>query len=503
MPSRALVRSLVAAVVGVVMVHIDVVPFPLFTTPMAAAGHAPAEGYGATTPGGTGQAEYRVTSLQDSGPGTLREAVSRGSRRVVFDVAGTIALESPIEVLGSFLTIDATTAPGPGITLSNYGLGIRGKYGAHDVVVRGLRVRQSSNRRTDLNNSNDCVSISHGAYNILIDHVSTSGCEDGGIDIVGLSTQETRDVTVQWSVIGNTWKAQLLKYGTHRISLHHNLYVQTWSRNPAITRENQAVLNDITVDLRNNVMWDWAGGVGTGVGIGARVNVVNNFYGNPSGAANDQDQALVPDPQSFTYASGNLSYDGVDIDAKGNVATAYDAAPVTTTTAACAAHQVVQSVGAQPRDTIDAGYLALVALPPCSETSPTASTASTSTSDAPSVGLPNLVMPSLSAPSVVRRGAKFGLDFTIANGGGAAAGPSKLRIYVARETRRSRSDVEIRVRNIEMHEAGAVSVHGISEYVPREIRPGQYYLLFVLDANRQVVESNEADNIVAQPVRIR
>jgi subtilase family serine protease len=164
---------------------------------------------------------------------------------------------------------------------------------------------------------------------------------------------------------------------------------------------------------------------------------------------------------------------------------------------------VVQSVGAQPRDTIDAGYIALVALPPCSETSPTASTASTATSDAPSVGMPNLVMPSLSAPSVVRRGVKFGLNFTIANGGTAAAGASKLRIYVARDARRSRSDVEIRVRNIEMHEPGAISIHGISEYIPREIRPGQYYLLFVLDANRQVVESNEADNIVAKPVRIR
>jgi pectate lyase len=433
----------------------------------------------------------------------LRDAVSRGSRRIVFDVAGTIALDSRIEVRGAFITIDATTAPPPGITLTNYGLGIRGSNGAHDIIVRGLRVRQSSNRTTDPNNSNDCVSISHGAYNILIDHVSTSGCEDGGIDIVGLSTEETRNVTVQWSIIGNTRKAQLIKYGTHRISLHHNLYVQTWSRNPSITRENQAVLSETTVDLRNNVMWDWAGGVGTGVGIGARANVVENFYGNPAGAANDQDQALVPDPDSFTYASGNLSYDGVNIDAKGNVATPYAAAPVTTTTAACAAHQVVGSVGAQPRDTLDASYIALVVVPPCSETTSSTSSSPTSTSETPSVALPNLIMPSLASPPVVKRGVKFGLDFTIVNQGSAVAGPSKLRIYVAKRARRSSSDVEIRMRNIDTHEPGAVSTHGISEYVPREVRPGQYYLLFVLDANRQVGESNEADNIVAQPVKIR
>jgi len=54
----------------------------------------PDEGFGLTA-GGDGGEVYRVTSLADSlppAPGTLRDAVSRPNRRIVFDVAGEIRL---------------------------------------------------------------------------------------------------------------------------------------------------------------------------------------------------------------------------------------------------------------------------------------------------------------------------------------------------------------------------------------------------------------------------
>jgi len=41
-----------------------------------------AEGGGAYTPGGRGAEVYIVTSLADSGPGTLREALEAGGARI-------------------------------------------------------------------------------------------------------------------------------------------------------------------------------------------------------------------------------------------------------------------------------------------------------------------------------------------------------------------------------------------------------------------------------------
>jgi len=62
------------------------------------------QGFGATTLGGSGQAEYRVTNLNDSGPGSLRDAVSQGNRYIVFDVGGEIELLGRMFVEGPNIT---------------------------------------------------------------------------------------------------------------------------------------------------------------------------------------------------------------------------------------------------------------------------------------------------------------------------------------------------------------------------------------------------------------
>ncbi len=95
----------------------------------------PYQGFGANTPGGAGQPIYHVTNLNDSGPGSLRDAVSQGNRTVVFDVAGEIVLSSEIYVKGAFITIDGFSAPSP-VILVNDGLRIVGNIGAHDIIVR-------------------------------------------------------------------------------------------------------------------------------------------------------------------------------------------------------------------------------------------------------------------------------------------------------------------------------------------------------------------------------
>ena len=66
------------------------------------------EGFGRNTTGGAGKPVYRVTNLNDNGTGSLRDALSRGNRCVVFDVGGTISaaalltksVASPIAIPG-------------------------------------------------------------------------------------------------------------------------------------------------------------------------------------------------------------------------------------------------------------------------------------------------------------------------------------------------------------------------------------------------------------------
>ncbi len=97
-----------------------------------------AEGFAACVTGGRGGEVYHVTHLGDSGPGSFRDAVSRGPRIVVFDVGGYIRLGSPVSV-GSNLTIAGQTAPGAGIATRDYEVSFSG---SHNIIVRYMRFRQ-------------------------------------------------------------------------------------------------------------------------------------------------------------------------------------------------------------------------------------------------------------------------------------------------------------------------------------------------------------------------
>src|SRR5262245_8066784 len=171
------------------------------------------EGFGTSTPGGAGGTVVHVTNLSNTGPGSFRAAVEAvaSHRIIVFDVGGTIELTSAVTVKGSFLTIDGFTAPDPGITLHAGALVIRGDKGAHDVIVRGIRVRD-----TPL----DGIQVANGAYNVVIDHVSVHGSGDGNLDI----TEESHHVTVSWSILTapTSKKNMLIKYNARNISLHNN-----------------------------------------------------------------------------------------------------------------------------------------------------------------------------------------------------------------------------------------------------------------------------------------
>jgi pectate lyase len=133
-----------------------------------------AEGAGAFTPGGRGGDVYHVTNLNDLGPGSLRFGIqnANGPRTIVFDISGTIFLQSKLNINRPFLTLAGQTAPGDGITVAGWTTDVNS---THDVIVRYMRFRPG-----DVNcpNYQDDAFTVDKSTNVIADHVSASWSVD-------------------------------------------------------------------------------------------------------------------------------------------------------------------------------------------------------------------------------------------------------------------------------------------------------------------------------------
>lgn len=237
-----------------------------------------AEGHGRFAVGGRGGRILHVSSLADSGPGTLREAVeASGPRTVVFDISGLITLESPLVVRNPYLTIAGQTAPGKGICLRKYNFGV---YGTNDVVIRYLRVRPGRLSGKTL----DGMGLAY-SDNCIIDHCSISWTIDEAF-----SSRGGRRITLQRTLI-----AEALNSAGHRKyppgtehgyaasiggdigSFHHNLLANCAGRNWSLAGGlNKDKKHTGRLDLRNNVVFNWKNR--TSDGGAAEVQFVNNYY---------------------------------------------------------------------------------------------------------------------------------------------------------------------------------------------------------------------------------
>lgn len=274
-----------------------------------------AEGYGRYTTGGRGGTVYHVTTLEDycdnkdytvggtdadkdaAIPGSLRYGIKQsGARIIVFDVAGTIELKAPLKIQNDNITILGQTAPGDGICLKNYTLGIF----ANNVIVRYIRCRMGDEGKRYWNGGTQLTGKDQAfeddamnayqktgseKHNIIIDHCSISWCVDECGSFYG-----NENFTLQWCILSESLRNSVHDKGAHGYggiwggsdaSFHHNLLAHHDSRMIRFDHDYVSTCKG-PVDYVNNVVYNWGSnstyGGESSNGTYKKFNMVNNYY---------------------------------------------------------------------------------------------------------------------------------------------------------------------------------------------------------------------------------
>ena len=270
-----------------------------------------AEGYGRFARGGRGGKVVHVTSLED-GPeeGTLRYALTlvTGPRIIVFDVGGVITTKSRISVSGQYVTLAGQTAPGKGIVIQGFPLGLTG---ATDMILRHIRVRPG----TVSGQTIDGMGM-QGSNHAIFDR-----CSMGWTIDEAFSSRDANNITFQRSMISEplniaghknypagTAHGYAASIGGEVGSFHHNLIAhaegRSWSMAGGVD-DNAAFAGKL--DIRNNVVYNFGGRVTDG-GAHQGQFVSNLYKQGPSSkltyALRAQYEDDMPGSQSY-YCAGN------------------------------------------------------------------------------------------------------------------------------------------------------------------------------------------------------
>jgi hypothetical protein len=237
-----------------------------------------AEGGGMYSFGGRGGKVFVVTSLEDSGPGTFREALEAGGPRiVVFNVAGIIKLKDRIRVRAPYITINGSSAPGDGVCIAGDTVELE----THDVIIRQMRFRRGNTWVGDRNDSLGGNPIG----NIMIDHVSASWGLDENMSMYRHMYQPpeggrelklpTVNITIQNSIFSeglNTYNHAFgSTIGGYNSTFHHNLWACNSGRNPSV-----GMIYDFT--FANNVVFNWHHRTVDGGDQRSFYNIINNYF---------------------------------------------------------------------------------------------------------------------------------------------------------------------------------------------------------------------------------
>ncbi|MBX3735070.1 MAG: hypothetical protein KF715_00145 [Candidatus Didemnitutus sp.] len=248
--------------------------------------------------GGRGGKVIVVTSLADSGPGTLREALeTAGPRIIVFNVAGIIHLKDHLRIRAPYVTLVGNTAPGDGVCIAGNTVEIE----THDVIVRHLRFRRGE---TDPADRDDSLG-GNPVGNIMIDHVSTSWSLDENLSMYRHMYQPpgggkelklpTVNITIQNSISSESLSTYHHAFGSTigglNSTFHHNLWACNTGRNPSV-----GMYGDFT--FANNVLFNWRHRTIDGGDHASLYNIINNYFKPGPGTPDDDVAYRILKPES-------------------------------------------------------------------------------------------------------------------------------------------------------------------------------------------------------------
>lgn len=248
-----------------------------------------AEGYGAAATGGRGGSVLHVTTLADSGEGSLRWALSQfGARTIVFDISGSIKLTSEIVVSNGDVTIAGQTAPGDGITIE----GSRLRLKASNIIVRGMHFRPGDGAGSDPADRDGMMigTTDYALNNIVIDHNSFTWATDENLTVNG----NVHNVTISNNIVAEGLYRSINPKGPHsmgllitngggtqadlvsNITVAKNLFSGNHQRNPEVRAgQNIEIVNNYTYNYGLGHVAFWVGG-GTNGTLKTTARVVGN-----------------------------------------------------------------------------------------------------------------------------------------------------------------------------------------------------------------------------------
>jgi hypothetical protein len=263
-----------------------------------------AMGGGMYTTGGRGGQVIKVTNLHDSGEGSFREAIeTEGTRTIVFNVSGTIALQSRVNIRHGNLTIAGQTAPGDGICIKGHEV----RLDADNIIIRYLRFRPG-----DIAGEEYDAITGIGQKNIIIDHCSMSWSTDETV-----SFYDNEHFTLQWCIISESLNNSVHSKGAHgyggiwggkNASFHHNLLAHHNSRNPRLQGARSSGESALEkAEIIYNIIYNWGSKTMYG-GENGRYNIMyNQFIPGPASSWSNGNEILEPyEPYGKFYLYGNL-----------------------------------------------------------------------------------------------------------------------------------------------------------------------------------------------------
>ena len=230
--------------------------------------------------GGRGGKVLVVNNLNDSGPGSFREACeAAGPRIVIFNLAGIIKLKDRIRIRAPYITISGSTAPGDGVCIAGNTVELE----THDVIIRHMRFRRGD---TWVGDRNDSIG-GNPTGNIMIDHVSASWGLDECMSMYrhmydhdhNPATPErklpTVNITIQNSIFSEALNTYNHAFGSTigglNSTFHHNLWACNGGRNPSV-----GMIGDFT--FVNNVLFNWVHRTVDGGDHRSYFSIINNYF---------------------------------------------------------------------------------------------------------------------------------------------------------------------------------------------------------------------------------